>query len=111
MLYLYIVVISVSVKWYIGQQCYSSIILYNITNRTYNHHTDIYPLLKKNIYLPSIVKEMAADMAEFGLRGVFRGQAIGIGKAVVSLSLFHEGRMFLARQFKASNEAAGKVPK
>ena len=54
---------------------------------------------------------MAADMAEFGLRGVFRGQAIGIGKAVVSLSLFHEGRMFLARQFKASNEAAGKVPK
>lgn len=65
----------------------------------------------KSISVGSAVKEMAADMAEFGLRGVFRGQAIGIGKAVVSLSLFHEGRMFLARQFKASNEAAGKVPK
>ena len=37
---------------------------------------------------------MAADMSKFGLAGVFvRGQGIGIAKAIVSLTLFHEGRM------------------
>ncbi|KAH8047519.1 hypothetical protein JL720_16092 [Aureococcus anophagefferens] len=51
------------------------------------------------------VKEVAADMAKFGLSGVFRGQGIGIAKAVVSLTLFHEGRMFIAAKFKASNES------
>ena len=48
---------------------------------------------------------MAADMSKFGLAGVFRGQGIGIAKAVVSLTLFHEGRMFIAAKFKASNES------
>ena len=52
---------------------------------------------------------MAADMSQFGLKGIFRGQGIGIAKAIVSLSLFHEGRMFLARQFKASNERSGYI--
>ena len=51
------------------------------------------------------VKEVATDMAKFGLSGVFRGQGIGIAKAVVSLTLFHEGRMFIAAKFKASNES------
>merc|ERR1711918_157817 len=55
-------------------------------------------------------KEMGADMAKFGLAGVFRGQGIGIAKAIVSLTLFHEGRMFIARQFKEYNKKNGKMP-
>ncbi|CAM9190135.1 unnamed protein product [Ectocarpus fasciculatus] len=65
----------------------------------------------KSISVGSAVKEIAVDMKEFGLRGIFRGQGIGIAKAIVSLSLFHEGRMFLARQFKEHNEANGYFPK
>ena len=38
------------------------------------------------------------------------GQGIGIAKAIVSLSLFHEGRMFMQRQFKAYNEDNGMLP-
>lgn len=63
-----------------------------------------------SISVGSAIKEIAVDMKEFGLRGIFRGQGIGIAKAIVSLSLFHEGRMFLARKFKESNEANGHFP-
>merc|ERR1719201_207338 len=56
-------------------------------------------------------KEMGADMAKFGLAGVFRGQGIGIAKAIVSLTLFHEGRMWLADKFKDYNKANGVVAK
>ena len=56
------------------------------------------------------IKEIGADMAKFGLAGIFRGQGIGIAKAIVSLTLFHEGRMFLARKFKESNAAKGLTP-
>jgi len=48
-------------------------------------------------------KEMMTDMSAFGLRGVFRGQGIGIAKAVISLSLFHEGRHFLQDYFRQYN--------
>merc|ERR1712070_1110035 len=53
------------------------------------------------------LKEMGADMSKFGLAGVFRGQGIGIAKAIVSLTLFHEGRIFLGDQFKAYNKKNG----
>ena len=53
---------------------------------------------------------MAQDMREFGLRGIFRGQGIGIAKAIVSLTLFHEGRMWLAGLLKARNERNGWLP-
>jgi len=53
------------------------------------------------------VKEVISDSAKFGLRGIFRGQGIGIGKAIISLTLFHEGRMFCQDQFKAYNERNG----
>ena len=56
------------------------------------------------------IGEMVADMRKFGLAGIFRGQGIGIAKAIVSLTLFHEGRMFLGRKFKESNEAKGLIP-
>ena len=54
---------------------------------------------------------MGADMAKFGLAGVFRGQGIGIFKAIISLSLFHEGRLFITDQFKEYNVKNGHVPK
>lgn len=57
----------------------------------------------KSISVVSAVKEMMADSAKFGLRGVFRGQGIGMAKAVVSLTLFHEGRMALQDAFKSYN--------
>ena len=42
-------------------------------------------------------------VAKFGLAGIFRGQGIGIAKAIVSLTLFHEGRIFITNQFKQHN--------
>jgi len=53
------------------------------------------------------IKEVITDSAKFGLRGIFRGQGIGIGKAIISLTLFHEGRMFCQDQFKAYNVRNG----
>jgi hypothetical protein len=63
-----------------------------------------------SISVVSAVGEMGRDMAKFGLAGVFRGQGIGIFKAIISLTLFHEGRMFLTRQFKDYNKRNGKLP-
>ena len=60
-------------------------------------------LTGKSIGAVDAVKELASDMAKFGLKGVFRGQGIGIAKAIVSLTLFHEGRIYLTNQFKAYN--------
>lgn len=57
----------------------------------------------ERISVVAAVKEMAKDMTAFGLRGVFRGQGIGIAKAIVSLSLFHEGRHFLQDVFRDRN--------
>jgi len=57
----------------------------------------------KSISVMGAINEVLADSAKYGLRGVFRGQGIGIAKAVVSLTLFHEGRMFIQDQFKLQN--------
>jgi len=57
----------------------------------------------KSIGVLPAIKEMVTDSAAFGLRGVFRGQGIGIFKAVISLSLFHEGRHFLQDFFMEQN--------
>jgi hypothetical protein len=64
----------------------------------------------KRIGVMEAVGEMGADMAKFGLKGVFRGQGIGIAKAIVSLTLFHEGRMWLAGLTKDYNIRNGNVP-
>jgi len=66
---------------------------------------------KKSIGTFEAIGEMLADMREFGLRGIFRGQGIGIAKAIVSLTLFHEGRIFLTKQLKARNVRNGWVTK
>jgi hypothetical protein len=65
----------------------------------------------KSISVIEACKEMVVDSKQFGLRGVFRGQGIGIAKAILSLSLFHEGRMFCQRLAKSSNEASGRFYK
>jgi len=62
---------------------------------------------KKSISLVEACKEVVRDSKEFGLRGVFRGQGIGILKAIVSLTMFHQGRIFLTESFKERNEAKG----
>merc|ERR1712238_439320 len=65
---------------------------------------------QKSITTMEAVGEMAADMSKFGLAGVFRGQGIGIAKAIVSLTLFHEGRIWLTGKLKERNVANGWVP-
>jgi len=47
------------------------------------------------VKLSDAINELIIDSKKFGLRGMFRGQGIGITKAIISLSLFHEGRMFI----------------
>jgi hypothetical protein len=57
----------------------------------------------KRIGVVEACQELAKDMAQHGMKGVFRGQGLGLAKAIVSLSLFHEGRLFLTRQAKSYN--------
>jgi hypothetical protein len=64
----------------------------------------------KSINVFEALRELSADMAKFGLSGIFRGQGIGIFKAIISLTLFHEGRLFITRQFKAYNIRTGRFP-
>jgi len=47
----------------------------------------------KAITLREAVKELRLDTSSFGVRGLFRGNGVGIVKAIISLSLFHEGRI------------------
>jgi len=63
----------------------------------------------KRITVGEAIKEVVADSAKFGLRGIFRGQGIGIVKAIISLTTFHEGRLFCQDFFKRRNEAAGRI--
>ena len=64
----------------------------------------------KSIGVLAATAEVGRDMATFGVRGVFRGQGIGIAKAIVSLTLFHEGRMFLQERFRSYNRKHGYLP-
>jgi len=58
---------------------------------------------QKPIGFIEAIKEVAVDSRKFGLSGIFRGQGIGMAKAIISLSMFHEGRMFLTDYFKKNN--------
>ena len=57
----------------------------------------------KSISVTQALKELSKDMTKFGMAGIFRGQGVGIFKAIISLSLFHEGRLFLTEKFKKYN--------
>ena len=56
------------------------------------------------ITLTKAVREVIKDSRTFGLRGAFRGQGVGMAKAIVSLTMFHEGRIFLTECFKSRNK-------
>ena len=58
---------------------------------------------KKPISLVSACKELLNDSKSFGLRGIFRGQGIGMAKGIISLTMFHQGRLFLMDNFKDYN--------
>jgi hypothetical protein len=64
----------------------------------------------KSITLFEACKEMALDTKRFGLRGMFRGQGLGIVKAIISLTMFHEGRIWCTEAFRARNERLGLIP-
>jgi len=64
----------------------------------------------KSISVVEAIKEVIHDSSKFGLRGVFRGQGIGIAKAVISLTLFHEGRLFCQDAFRSYNDRNGYIP-
>lgn len=64
----------------------------------------------KPISVLQAIREIIMDSNTYGLRGIFRGQGIGVCKAVVSLSLFHEGRMFCQEQFRKHNRKNGYLP-
>ncbi len=57
-----------------------------------------------SISLNQAIKELITDSKNYGLRGMFRGQGIGIAKAVLSLTMFHEGRMFMESIIYKANE-------
>lgn len=57
----------------------------------------------KSISLGKAIKEVALDSKQFGLRGMFRGQGIGILKAIISLTMFHQGRIYLTDAFRERN--------
>jgi len=61
----------------------------------------------ESISVTEAIKEVIRDSKEFGLRGIFRGQGIGIAKAVLSLTMFHQGRIFLAEELKDYNVKNG----
>ena len=44
------------------------------------------------------------DARVHGMAGAFRGQSVGLAKAVLSLTLFHEGRQWCMRVTKRCNE-------
>jgi hypothetical protein len=58
----------------------------------------------KSIGLLEACKEIATDSKTYGLRGMFRGQGIGVVKAIISLTMFHQGRIYCTEGFKAYNE-------
>eukprot|EP00587_Corethron_hystrix_P009068 CAMPEP_0113311050 /NCGR_PEP_ID=MMETSP0010_2-20120614/8447_1 /TAXON_ID=216773 ORGANISM="Corethron hystrix, Strain 308" /NCGR_SAMPLE_ID=MMETSP0010_2 /ASSEMBLY_ACC=CAM_ASM_000155 /LENGTH=292 /DNA_ID=CAMNT_0000166621 /DNA_START=256 /DNA_END=1134 /DNA_ORIENTATION=+ /assembly_acc=CAM_ASM_000155 len=64
----------------------------------------------KSISTTEAVKEMVVDANKFGLRGVFRGQGIGIAKAILSLTMFHQGRIWCQDSLRSYNERNNLIP-
>jgi len=64
----------------------------------------------KSVSLTAACKEILTDSKTYGLRGIFRGQGIGIAKAIVSLSMFHQGRIWCTEAFRERNERLGRIP-
>ena len=56
------------------------------------------------------IKILGQDTSKFGMRAPFRGGAMGLLKAVMSLNLFHEFRLIATNYTKRRNERLGLVP-
>ena len=65
----------------------------------------------KSIGLLEACKEIVTDSKTYGLRGIFRGQGVGIVKAIISLTMFHQGRIYCTEFFKERNHKQGLIPK
>lgn len=63
----------------------------------------------KSIGVIDACKELVQDSKSFGLRGTFRGQGIGILKAITSLTMFHQGRIWCTDMFRTYNEKNGLI--
>ena len=61
----------------------------------------------KSIGVIEACKEVVNDSKQFGLRGVFRGQGLGIAKGILSLTAFHQGRIWLTDGFRNHNISNG----
>ena len=59
----------------------------------------------KSIGVIEACKDVITDSKVFGLRGVFKGQGIGIAKAILNLTMFHQLRIRLTDQCKSYNIA------
>ena len=59
---------------------------------------------QKRVSTTEAIRELFMDAQKFGIRGIFRGNMIGVGKAIISLSLFHEGRIACTDGFKWYNQ-------
>ena len=57
----------------------------------------------RSITFNEALGEVIQDSKQFGVRGIFRGQGIGIIKAIFSLTMFHQGRMYLTEEFEKYN--------
>jgi hypothetical protein len=64
----------------------------------------------KRIGIFEALIELVKDSKDFGLRGAFRGQGIGIVKGIISLTTFHQGRIWMTDFFKDRNEKLGRIP-
>ena len=65
----------------------------------------------KSIGFGEACREIIRDSKMYGLRGTFRGQGIGIVKAIISLTMFHQGRIYCTDAFKDRNIRNGFVDK
>lgn len=57
----------------------------------------------KSIPVKDALTEFYRDTKQFGFKGLFRGQGLGIVKAICSLTLFHQGRLWSTQYLKYRN--------
>lgn len=61
------------------------------------------PIGEKPLSMRTGFLEIYKDTLKYGVPGFFRGQGVGIIRAILSLSIFHEGRMLIEDQFRSNN--------
>ena len=61
------------------------------------------PIKNKRINLKEASKVIIEDTRKFGLKGLLRGQGIGVVKGVVALTVFQESRILYQNSFKNYN--------